>query len=336
MSIKKDLTGKKFGRLLVISQAPSIARKNSNRKQIWNCAWNCLCDCGNTRIATTDKLNRGNIQSCGCLALENSKNPVMLSKLHESNREYHPRIASARRVLERYVRQDNGQCNIEFDEFYSISQMNCTYCGIEPSNKFNAFYDQPDNSYSKLEGTFCYSGLDRIDSSFPHISGNCVASCLICNVAKSDYTTKEFLSWASRLQIKTFQPINIPSITIPFPKDNTYLMTTIRVIFTRYNDGDLTEEEFYSLSQQNCFYCDCSPNNSNRYSHAIHDNRMKKSSQDISWLNYNGVDRISSELPHNKLNVVSSCIKCNWAKLHLSFDNFMRWIQRIQTFQGWK
>ena len=194
MSIKKDLTGKKFGRLLVISQAPSIARKNSNRKQIWNCAWNCLCDCGNTRIATTDKLNRGNIQSCGCLALENSKNPVMLSKLHESNREYHPRIASARRVLERYVRQDNGQCNIEFDEFYSISQMNCTYCGIEPSNKFNAFYDQPDNSYSKLEGTFCYSGLDRIDSSFPHISGNCVASCLICNVAKSDYTTKEFLS----------------------------------------------------------------------------------------------------------------------------------------------
>lgn len=58
--IKKDLTGKRFGRLLVIE--PSI--KNGHL------AWKCRCDCGNEVIVPSRSLNSGNTKSCGCLKHE--------------------------------------------------------------------------------------------------------------------------------------------------------------------------------------------------------------------------------------------------------------------------
>ena len=57
-----DLTGKQFGRLKVI-------HKNET-KRYGRTAWVCKCQCGNTIIATTDNLNRGNTTSCGCKRIE--------------------------------------------------------------------------------------------------------------------------------------------------------------------------------------------------------------------------------------------------------------------------
>lgn len=70
---KKDLTNKRFGRLLVKKYAYS---KNGNRY------WECKCDCGNTTFVSTSSLNTGNTQSCGCLhhdkilKLNNSKSTI--------------------------------------------------------------------------------------------------------------------------------------------------------------------------------------------------------------------------------------------------------------------
>ena len=55
----KDLTGLRFGRLVVIN-FNYISIKN----QVF---WNCLCDCGKTTIVNTNGLNTGHTQSCGCL-----------------------------------------------------------------------------------------------------------------------------------------------------------------------------------------------------------------------------------------------------------------------------
>lgn len=57
-----DLTGKRFGRLVVVKQA---GRSNS-RKVLWL----CLCDCGNEKVVMADHLRRGNTKSCGCLMEE--------------------------------------------------------------------------------------------------------------------------------------------------------------------------------------------------------------------------------------------------------------------------
>ena len=57
-----DLTGQKFGRLLVISDSGH----RNNRAVLWL----CQCDCGNTCYIRSDSLITGNTQSCGCLHRE--------------------------------------------------------------------------------------------------------------------------------------------------------------------------------------------------------------------------------------------------------------------------
>jgi hypothetical protein len=54
-----DLTGQRFGRLLVGERAPD--RHGHSRK-----AWRCLCDCGAEAVVTTTALRSGNTRSCGC------------------------------------------------------------------------------------------------------------------------------------------------------------------------------------------------------------------------------------------------------------------------------
>jgi hypothetical protein len=62
----KDLTGKKFGRLTVMSVAN---KKYKDRGVIWN----CLCDCGNKVKVRERHLIDGGTRSCGCLMIEHTK-----------------------------------------------------------------------------------------------------------------------------------------------------------------------------------------------------------------------------------------------------------------------
>jgi hypothetical protein len=59
---KIDLTGKRYGRLLVIRE--NGKSKNNNTK------WLCQCDCGNETTVTGGNLSYGSVKSCGCLAKE--------------------------------------------------------------------------------------------------------------------------------------------------------------------------------------------------------------------------------------------------------------------------
>lgn len=59
-----DLTGKRFGRLIVISKD-----LNNKSKRI---KWICKCDCGNTKSVYGFNLQKGYTKSCGCLQKENT------------------------------------------------------------------------------------------------------------------------------------------------------------------------------------------------------------------------------------------------------------------------
>lgn len=58
-----DLTGKRFGRLVVVDRAGTVNRKAT---------WNCKCDCGNVLVVHTTHLKSGNTKSCGCLRLDSN------------------------------------------------------------------------------------------------------------------------------------------------------------------------------------------------------------------------------------------------------------------------
>lgn len=61
----RDLTGKRFSRLLVI--------KLSTEQRRHRPAWECRCACGKTIILSGNALQSGNTQSCGCWAIERAK-----------------------------------------------------------------------------------------------------------------------------------------------------------------------------------------------------------------------------------------------------------------------
>jgi hypothetical protein len=56
-----DLTGQRFGRLLVVQRGENRGR---------HVTWRCQCDCGTERVACSVHLRRGDTQSCGCFARE--------------------------------------------------------------------------------------------------------------------------------------------------------------------------------------------------------------------------------------------------------------------------
>ena len=63
MSKLIDMTGQRFGRLVVIERAGTVKNKT---------VWRCVCDCGNTTTAVSYHLRKGIKLSCGCLHREAS------------------------------------------------------------------------------------------------------------------------------------------------------------------------------------------------------------------------------------------------------------------------
>jgi len=76
----KDLTGNRYGRLVVIERV-------ANRKKLRT--WLCLCDCGNTHTTAGKCLVSGDTQSCGCLQKERTAdfNRTRIDRLAERGKK---------------------------------------------------------------------------------------------------------------------------------------------------------------------------------------------------------------------------------------------------------
>ena len=61
-ALAKDLTGQRFGRLVVIEWNPDNLTKNGKHAP----GWLCQCDCGNMTTVRPELLKNGTAQSCGC------------------------------------------------------------------------------------------------------------------------------------------------------------------------------------------------------------------------------------------------------------------------------
>lgn len=57
--MKQDLTGRRFGKLTVVSRNPQLEDRYYT--------WNCQCDCGGQIAVNTKRLTRGTVTNCGCI-----------------------------------------------------------------------------------------------------------------------------------------------------------------------------------------------------------------------------------------------------------------------------
>jgi len=169
-----DLTGQKFGRLIVIERVEYEKR---------GVHWRCRCNCGNEKIILASNLQRGTTKSCGCLSKkeygEASFNAVLAKyKLHAKDAE-----------------RDFLLTNYEFRE---LIFSDCYYCGKKPSQVKH-------NKWSN--GDLEYNGIDRIDNSKGYIKGNVRPCCRKCNFIKNKLSEEEFLSMVKN----TYKNLNLKS-----------------------------------------------------------------------------------------------------------------------------
>jgi hypothetical protein len=109
-------------------------------------------------------------------------------------------------------------------------------------------------------------------------------------------------------------------------------MASAKSVYGHCKNEFLTFEQFYSLSQQNCFYCDMPPANS--YNDFAHKRKRGDWASDFSIANgtfvHSGLDRANSDLGYEFSNVVPCCKTCNRFKLDIPITMFVDNISNLQ------
>jgi len=172
MSKRIDLTGQKFSRLTVLRYSHTSKWKKAQ--------WLCQCECGGHNIVGTTQLKKGKTKSCGCLWKE-----IMV--LEEGESAFNDLYSSYKRV----AKKRKLTFLLSRDEFRKLTQQDCYYCGDVPSNKKTAH-----------KSVFTYNGIDRVNNDRGYELDNCVASCILCNRAKSILSQAEFFQLITKIANK--------------------------------------------------------------------------------------------------------------------------------------
>lgn len=72
VKVKENLTGKKFGRWIVICQVEDHIEPSGNHVDMWLCVCNCIAK--TQRVVSGNSLRKGRSLSCGCLQREIASN----------------------------------------------------------------------------------------------------------------------------------------------------------------------------------------------------------------------------------------------------------------------
>lgn len=216
-----DLTGQRFGRLLVIERALNSKKGNTR--------WHCLCDCGSKRIVGAYPLRSGRSKSCGCKKSTIIKVGqrygmlLVVKKAEETGIRFRniwtckcdcgnevnmrastltrgstscgckqklPRgVASFNVLFGSYIRsaaKRNLVFELSKEHFEELTKGNCYYCGSPAKQSVSG-------RVRRANGDYVYNGIDRLDNSKGYVEGNVVSCCGRCNMTKNKTSHDEFV-----------------------------------------------------------------------------------------------------------------------------------------------
>lgn len=144
----KDLTGHRFGRLIVKGQIQSDQHHTQ---------WECLCDCG--RTVTLDRQNLRSAKSCGCYRRERRRTELITHGLSRTKSGSHTRLYDIWRgmkkrclnpKIESYPRYGGRGITIcsewgDYTHFYAWAMENGYRSNLTIERKDNNGNYEPDN-----------------------------------------------------------------------------------------------------------------------------------------------------------------------------------------------
>jgi hypothetical protein len=146
MGHPKDIAGKKFGRLLAISQ--EVERSASG-----SVMWKCACDCGNTSVISGSSLRSGNSKSCGC------------AKYGHTVKHGHSRVGKVSSEYSIWVSMKQRCENPNNKNYASYGGRGITVC-----DRWNSFENFASDMGSRPSTKH---SVDRIDNDGPYSPWNC-------------------------------------------------------------------------------------------------------------------------------------------------------------------
>jgi len=188
-NITKIEPGTKFEFLTVLYELPRHVTPSGFKVRIFQ----CRCACGTEKPIPLGALRHNRTKTCGSrtcpvgekLAADTAKIKAT-SNQHRCFCHYRSEARRRGRVFD-----------LTEQEFVTLTQQNCHYCGAGPANQYTSKRGNTKNPQRAVP--FIYSGIDRVDSTGGYTLDNCAPCCRACNRAKSDMTITEFRQWAARL-----------------------------------------------------------------------------------------------------------------------------------------
>lgn len=151
MKYPKDLTGIRFGRLIVLNKAgvKNVGKRGSKSQ------WLCKCDCGNEKIVLRNSLVSGNTHSCGCMEKETKKTMHLKHGMAKS------------RIWNIWCGMKDRCSRPQNEDYPRYGGRGITICD-EWKDDFQEFYDwSMDNGYSDD------LTIDRLDNNGNYEPNNC-------------------------------------------------------------------------------------------------------------------------------------------------------------------
>lgn len=142
--LKEDLTGLRFGRLLVIERFGSASRQPM---------WLCRCECGNRCVRAGNGLRRGSARSCGCLVADVNK------ALRQTHGKRNSRVYAVWNAMKQ-------RCYNPNQSHYERYGGRGIYVCDEWRESFEAFY-------ADMGDPPPLHSIERIDNDGPYRPGNC-------------------------------------------------------------------------------------------------------------------------------------------------------------------
>lgn len=147
-----DITGVKFGRLVVLRKDPETITSKVIR-------WVCLCECGKSHNTTAGNLKKGHVQSCGCYKIDKAKTNTLK---HGHTAGGHTRFSGAYKSWAKMRERVISETCVNYDDYGGR--------GITIAPEWDSFEQFYKDMGPRPQGF----SIERVDNQGMYEKGNCI------------------------------------------------------------------------------------------------------------------------------------------------------------------